>query len=655
LLRVGWSSLWLSLVGVAFAVVPACGGTGSVAGGDGGGGDGAAAIDGGASGGHAGRDGGAVEGGGGGRGGSGVDGGAMVDGEDPNLGAGGPTYPSEMGGRWVGLMSPTAAEKFVAPSTLRLIAAAHDFTVATNSPSVGHGGNAQSVEFFVDGKSVLAVQGDVAEYWIFKGQIAGLGAGTHEVWARANYVDPELILESAPALVTVTDPPSYARTVSLDADVVVSAAQAYELVGAPDARIRLQGNGHSIVSAGTLTGALTLKYVDVFDLGSREDPADPGIQVATEGTITIEDSTFDTSNALDVATQGGATVSVRRNLFRSNLRVPLGQSPSSAGDSPSYPTARFTGNSTGDKVFAGNNVAAGWVQFDKTTGWIVGGATDADSNVIIGPRGGIYVQESDSVHVRNNYSHDVYFGGWSQGSNFELGGSPKAIVEHNIICHGSWPVRGAGGVFRYNIVAEAGHQFLWPDTGGSIHHNIFVGGESDIAGIFLVKGIRDVRVYNNTIDGQLSPAMVTAVDVGDAAVLSLTSNAFVNVPKPPGPGPGATVMIDGGMLMADYNAFANEQPNAYSDGRKAVNDVIVQGGGAAAFVDPPATACEWDDFALWTRETSVRSVLADYRRRYTPKDGSPLIDKGDPSGGAGNDIGAVGAGAPNDDDQFGKL
>jgi hypothetical protein len=46
-------------------------------------------------------------------------------------------------------------------------------------------------------------------------------------------------------------------------------------------------------------------------------------------------------------------------------------------------------------------------------------------------------------------------------------------------------------------------------------------------------------------------------------------------------------------------------------------------------------------------------VLGLYRTRYAPQAGSPLIDAGDPQGGAGNDIGAVGAGQANPADLFG--
>jgi hypothetical protein len=60
-----------------------------------------------------------------------------------------------------------------------------------------------------------------------------------------------------------------------------------------------------------------------------------------------------------------------------------------------------------------------------------------------------------------------------------------------------------------------------------------------------------------------------------------------------------------------------------------------------------------DDTAMWQRTTSVRQVLQMYRTRYMPIVGSPLIDTG--HGGSGNDIGAVGAGLSNTNDQFGIL
>jgi hypothetical protein len=52
---------------------------------------------------------------------------------------------------------------------------------------------------------------------------------------------------------------------------------------------------------------------------------------------------------------------------------------------------------------------------------------------------------------------------------------------------------------------------------------------------------------------------------------------------------------------------------------------------------------------------NVCQILAFYRGIYTPKAGSPAIDNGDPADGDGADIGAVGAGQADPNDQFGLL
>jgi hypothetical protein len=110
------------------------------------------------------------------------------------------------------------------------------------------------------------------------------------------------------------------------------------------------------------------------------------------------------------------------------------------------------------------------------------------------------------------------------------------------------------------------------------------------------------------------------------------------------------VSIEGGSLTADYNLFHATQTTDYSDMRKPAHDVS---GADPLFTDPPTVTFDIDLGGIWTRSTTTRDVLAKYRERYTPKAGSPLIDTGDPVGGGGNDIGAVGAGSPNAADAFG--
>ena len=75
----------------------------------------------------------------------------------------------------------------------------------------------------------------------------------------------------------------------------------------------------------------------------------------------------------------------------------------------------------------------------------------------------------------------------------------------------------------------------------------------------------------------------------------------------------------------------------------------------AMLSEPQTETFNIDEVGIWKRTISVRDILSTYRARYTPKAGSPAIDVGDPAGGAGNDIGAVGAGTANAMDKFGVL
>jgi hypothetical protein len=492
------------------------------------------------------------------------------------------------------------------------------------------------VQFFVDDDIVLTVEGPDAEYWVFKGFAGGIAAGQHRVWLRAIYTNPAEQLDSVPMIVNVTAPPAYSNTVDLTADVMVG-AQGYSLVGTAGGRVRLNGNGHRIVSGGS-GGPVTLQFVDVFDLGGAAGTDTPAVDVTTSGAVTIEDCNFDNSNTVMFELGGSATASVKRNTFRSNMRMPLGQNPELPD---SFPVVVFSGMSSGAKAFAGNNIGAGWAQFDETRNWVIGGDTDADSNVLIGPRVGIYTREASNTVVRRNFSHHVYYGGWSQGSNFEIDGAASNVFEHNVIYGSSWPVRGASGEFRYNLILEAGHQWLWPAANASVHHNVFSAGENDEGGIFLTYNFSGIKIFNNTVDGFQN--WKSGVEVHDGA-MAVTSNAFVNVPSAP------TINITGGTVTANYNFFDRTTSN-YSDGRaRPANDVTAAD---ALLTNPPTRTFDLDEAVIWQRGTTTAGVLGIYRTRYTPAAGSPLIDVGDPAGGAGNDIGAVGAGAANANDKFG--
>ena len=522
-----------------------------------------------------------------------------------------PFQPQPAGARWVKMVSPVSGQRFTAPATLRVFAAAFN----PSGTACGADGSADRcadrVDFLVDDVVAASVPKGQSEYWVFKGTITGVAAGTHRIRARAIYTNPAATLESDEMTVTIDPAPAYAQTVTLTQDMVLSGAQNYELVGAAGARIRLNGNGRKITSTSNWTGRLTLRHVDLFDLGV--------IDVATSNTATVEDCVFDSTDSLSLYLTGAATASIRRNDFRSNMRMQESQQPEFGSDA-SYPAVRISGNSTAAKVFQANSIGIGWADFRNADNWLIGGA-GADGNVVIAPRGGIWAQNMARTTIRGNLVYHLYYGGWSQGNVMELSGSEGIVVEGNVIGGGSWPIRSLdGGILRNNVVLDAGHQWLWiTGDDASVHNNIFVGGDGDVAGIYVLGNPQGVEILNNTIDAGgragFRPVWVTA---GSSA--SFNGNAVANVRD------GPAIRIDG-TLAADRNLFHGQvgTPKNYSDNRKPPNDA----GALNAQVDPKfaqaGQPARTDWAPLWTRAVKVDQLLAQYRAHYAPAAGSPLL------------------------------
>jgi uncharacterized repeat protein (TIGR01451 family) len=349
-----------------------------------------------------------------------------------------------------------------------------------------------------------------------------------------------------------------------------------------------------------------------------------------------------------------AEVVVRRNTFSSNMLMTLTQQPWDCD-----PAVRLLGDSTTLKLFQGNRIGIGWAEFMNTRDWLVGGDTDAETNVVIAARGGLQVWNSQGMVMRGNYSASRYLGGWSQGLNFELPGSPGMLIEHNVIRGSSWPVRSLDGEFRYNVITNPGHSWLQhPEAAANIHHNVLVS-ESENGteqGLWVLYGNQDIRFVNNTVDAG-APAVGyfgNGVDVADGSAI-VRSNAFTRFPVS---GAGNEVVVGAG---GDYNLFfspESDQPRNYDSGGAGPHDA----GGAVpdAQVDPlfngprpiPVPIAEEE---VWERTLLVSEILGLFRTAYEPGPGSPLTDAGDPAGDPGNDIGAIGSGAPSPLDRFGHF
>jgi len=563
--------------------------------------------------------------------------------------------PSQSGGRAVNIISPITGQRFFAPGMVRVFLSAYDPNIPTNFPEDGKGGNAAWVEYLLDNEVVQTMDGQDAEYWVFRATLTNLTAGSHVLRARAFYTNviPTLILDSDPVTFNVDTAPAYAIVTNLTQDIVLSGSQSFSMVGTPAARVRINGRGFRIRTSGSWTGQFTLRYVDLSGLGQLNDST-PGIDVTTTKSLTFENCIVDACGTVSLTLDGTNTASVSSNEFRSNMLMPLSQYPDEYyGDQSSFPAVKLLGNSTGQKAFRANNIGAGWLRMTGVNNWVVGGDIDAHENIFIGPRVGIMLEsDPDHITLRRNYSHHVYYGGWSQGNNFEMGAAnDHVIVEHNIVRDSSWAVRDVACEFRYNLILGAGHEWMWI-TGDNayVHHNIFAGGDADVTGIWLIYGPQNVRFWNNTIDGFNQVNGPNVLLVGTDATADVQSCAFFNTRCSP------IISIEGTVTNAGYNSFYNPQVagiHNYSDNSHPATDIGVLNAQVNPGLTNAVNSYGIDDTAMWSRTTSLRQVLQMYRTRYTPVSGSSLIDAG--HGGNGNDIGAIGTGAPNSADQFGIL
>ena len=197
----------------------------------------------------------------------------------------------------------------------------------------------------------------------------------------------------------------------------------------------------------------------------------------------------------------------------------------------------------------------------------------------------------------------------------------------------SWPVRGIAGEFRYNLVLEAGHQWIVP-------------GDERLHPPQPLRRRRQRRRRDHRLLRRRRPASRTTrstgarrarcarPSTGRTGQTTLKSNAFIDLPTWT---ERAVVDVTGGTIDADYNGFFNPQTTNYTRRRRA---------GAR----PPRRRADRPEIrrsaaetrrSTWTawRSGSARCRSArssgTYRARYTPTQGSPYIDAGDPGGWRG--------------------
>lgn len=508
--------------------------------------------------------------------------------------------------------------------------------------------------------------------------ITGLSAGTHSVMIRGLFAPPPdsdgSTLDGPPITIAVDPLPTGKTTLNLDQDIT----------GSVDWNRRIViGNGHAVHA----NGPVTIRDSVVIGLGSASSEGIAG----TATMLDIENTIFEATGAVSLTVTAGANVA--DNEFRSNDLLTFASS-----DPDAVPVLTLSGMTAQTKFFRGNRIAAGRLVFYDTDNWLIGGDTDADSNILIGPRCTINISGgSSNMTVRGNYDHHNYRGGWSQGFNFvALQAGTGILVEHNLFRGSSWPVQDITGEFRYNLIYGYGHEWIRSASdGASIHHNVFApeegGGELD-QGIWLYSGESGIEIYNNTFDGGGNavgnngaggefPFTGPVVTINNDSHATSLRNNLMTYTRDYENGPGNPHVVgDAGTFgVVDYNAFYS--PDNTTRDNYAIADMMegvtpgfathdISGNGNVGATDgqlaqPPFAGARIypydtvvDEAEVWNRTQTLSTILAAFRARYTPAAGSPIVDAGDPADtdaqGRRADIGAIDANG-HDADRFGKF
>jgi hypothetical protein len=480
------------------------------------------------------------------------------------------------------------------------------------------------------------------------------------------------------------------QTLALKEDLILSSSESLDIKGTPERRCTLIGNGHRIRSKGEWTGSVRIRHCDVHQLGAPAKLTDDGRRIAAEfpavdltitdkGALVLENCVFDECAAIHVQNDGESTSNIRGNVFKENTLARADKDIDK-----SLPCFVALGKSRARKLFQANHVYRSQARFAGAN-WLIGGDSDADSNICIGIRIGLFAEGEGTV-VRGNYLHlrmpiTKEFPYYSQVSTFST--SKGALGEHNVIRDGEWIVRFVEGEFRYNLITDIiDHDLMQNGSTGRIHHNLFVAGKSDsrpgsmsacIAVIYPPKAKGDgIEIFNNVFDGG-DWMDVPAIEVAPGAfVKSVRNNVFCNFAHKDRYYKGPQGIIrsswndDVGdktparLGYADYNLFYSPKtktPRNYllsvadkverMDAGFGRNDVPRSGELNAQadpkFKGPIPKAFPFSDDDIKSGNVTVSKILEHYRDAYTPAAQSPLIGAGDPADGKATNIGAIGS------------
>lgn len=462
----------------------------------------------------------------------------------------------------------------------------------------------------------------------------------------------------------------------MSADLVLSGSDSLTAGADGGARCTIHGNGKTIRSADGWTGSLTIKSCDVDRLGASDTDA-VNVSSAAAGAYIITDTAFSASGQLIFALGGDRGMTFQRNLIAQDSVVSAVVALES-----SVPSVYIIGQSTPQKLFQGNVVLHSRVQFQATNNWLVGGLAAGEGNVLSGTRVGFDFDNVSDSQVIGNFSHTTIPElGWNQVKNLTGGGS-NLDIQHNVLWGFNWLLEvSVKGEVSYNLLiddVERGWALLRDKAGSKVHHNLLIATKDSQFGpeaAFVINLSTDrtstdqTEVFNNTFSGGgvCVPAVRGLVLIDEGALASLRSNAFIDARVPAGTGG----LIRGTQLdYTDYNLFYlpdSPQHTVYAldtvtrtTGAPGFGAHDVTSAGKAGqpaiplFADKIPRAFPFVESEVIGRQTTVCQILAYYRKVYTPVASAGMLRAGDPADGANNSIGAIGVGADDPLDLFGR-
>ena len=573
---------------------------------------------------------------------------------------------SEVGPSATRIKSPAPHMHFTAGAPFRILADARDpnaWMCAPGHPPYVCPGT--QVRFYVDGQLVAFATPSATDFNLWEARLPeGLSEGDHVLTVTYVPYNPATgtggspVQGLAPVTVHVDPPPSHSTTFTLTDDLVLSGST--DLTWTDTTVV---GNGFSVTSAPGYSGHVVIQNALVTGLG---DFGTLGVDVATTGSASIEGSIFEATGGMRVNVQGSAPLTIRNNELRANNLLTY------VSSNPDVPVAlELVGNTGGAKVVQGNRIGGGIFRIRGGSLWQIGGLADGEGNVLIGPRAVLEIVDSSNDLVQGNYLRHDYHGGFSQGFNLVMAGSSDhALIEHNVVRGGSWPVQSIGGEFRYNLVIDSGHNF-WRSArdNAQVHHNVFANASAANTGyegaVKVYGGESGLQVFNNTFDagGSTGSFDSPAFNIGSGSLFqSVRNNLFTAFSTVTGFG-GAFVSAPEGSVSAprvtsaDYNAWYNPLASGSTPYLAGIVANLPGGHDVHAHPQlsgPSETPYRMSEGCVWLGNCTTGQVLAHYREIYRPSAGSPLINAGDPADGAGTPIGAIGPDDSNPADRFGR-